>query len=117
MAKTVLIVDDEQEMAEALARVIERKGAKALIAATEEVATKLYKENAPDCVFLDLHLSETQGTEVLKKLREIDSNIKAYFMTGDQIFVERQSMEEIGAKGYLLKPIDVKELVKIIEGL
>ena len=115
--KTILIVDDEQEMAQSLGRIIERKGEKALIASTGEEALKLYKENKPDCVFLDLHLSEVKGTEVLEKLKSIDAQVKAYFITGDQIFVEKQPPESIGVMGYLLKPIDVEDVVKIIESL
>lgn len=115
--RTILIVDDEQEMAQSLGRIIERKGEKALIALTGEEAVKLYKDNKPDCVFLDLHLSEMKGTEVLDKLKEIDSKVKAYFITGDQGFIDKQTPESIGALGYLIKPIDVEEIVKIIKEL
>lgn len=115
--KTVLIVDDEQEMTESLARVIERRGVKVLTTASGEEALRLYKEDKPDCVFLDLHLSGMKGTEALEKLKEIDPQVKVYFITGDQIFVERQPPESIGAIGYLLKPIDVEDVVKIVESL
>ena len=115
--KTILIVDDEQEMAESLGRVIERRGVKALTASTGQEALKLYKENKPDCVFLDLHLSEMKGTEILKKLKEFNPKVKAYFITGDQIFVERNSPESVGAEGFLLKPIEVEDVFKIVESL
>ncbi len=112
--KTVLIVDDEQEMTLFLSKLIERKGLKALTASTGEDALRLYKENKPDCVFLDLHLPGTKGTEVLKKLRESDPKLKAYFITGDQLFAEKNPPESIGASGYLLKPIDTDDIIKII---
>ncbi|MBU1112361.1 MAG: response regulator [Candidatus Omnitrophica bacterium] len=115
--KTVLIVDDEQEMAESLGRVIERRGIKALTASTKEEALKLYQENKPDCVFLDLHLSESKGTEVLKKLKEIDPKVKAYLLTGDLVFTERNTPESIGVEGFLLKPIEVEDVFKIVEEL
>ena len=58
-----------------------------------------------------------RGTEVLLKLKEIDSKVKAYFITGDQGFIDKQSPQSLGVLGYLLKPIDVEEVLKIIDEL
>ncbi|MDP2922957.1 MAG: response regulator [Candidatus Omnitrophota bacterium] len=116
--KTILIVDDEGEMLAALAKMIERRGsAKVLTATTPEEGIKIYQENKPDGVFLDLHLSDITGIEVLQKLKQINPQVKAYFITGDQVFVDRNPPESIGVLGYLVKPIIPQELIKIIENL
>ncbi|MDP2922291.1 MAG: response regulator [Candidatus Omnitrophota bacterium] len=113
--KTVLIIENEQEALIPLARLIERRGIKALTAMRGQEGIKLYEENKPDGVLLDLHLPMMDGTEVLKKLKEINPLVKVYFLTGDQIFADRNPPESIGAMGYLIKPIMPQELMKVIE--
>ncbi|MFA6281793.1 MAG: response regulator [Candidatus Omnitrophota bacterium] len=116
--KTILIIDDEIEMLGFLKRIIERTMAvNVLTAQTPEEGIRLYRENKPDVVFLDLHLSDIKGTEVLKKIKEINPQVKAYFITGDEIFVNKNPAESLGAIGYLVKPIIPQDLIAIAEGI
>ncbi len=66
--KSVLIIDDEQELIERLAIFLQRKGLKVWTANTGEEGLPLYEEQRPDCVFLDLHLPTMDGISVLKKI-------------------------------------------------
>ena len=116
--KTILIIDDEIEMLGFLKRIIERAiTANVLTAQTSEEGIKLYQENKPDVVFLDLHLSDIKGTEVLTKIKGINPQVKAYFITGDDIFVNKNTAESLGAIGYLVKPIIPQDLIRIVESL
>jgi DNA-binding NtrC family response regulator len=116
--KTILIVDDEGEMLDSLKRFIERREATAVLTAkTLEQGLKVYQENKPIAVFIDLHLGDTSGIDVLKNLKAIDPNIRAYLFTGDKSFADRNPPESLGAVGYIIKPILPQELIKIIENL
>jgi len=116
--KTILIIDDEEEMAESLKRFIERKNvATVLTAQTLEDGIKAYQESKPIAAFIDLHLGDTSGVDVLKRLRQIDPNVKAYLFTGDEAFASENSPESLGAIAYIMKPILPHELIKIIENL
>lgn len=100
-----------------LSKTLERRGIKALTAATAEEGIKIYTENNPDGVFLDLHLPRTDGVQVLKSLKQINPQVKVYFITGDQGFIEKQSAESLSTQGFLFKPITASDIVKIVEGL
>ncbi len=116
--KTILIIDDEVEVLIPLKRIIERAiTANVLTAQKPQEGLKLYQENKPDVVFLDLHLSDINGTEVLARIKEINPQVKAYFITGDEIFANKTPAESLGAIGYLVKPIIPQDLVKIIESI
>ncbi|MCM8832011.1 MAG: response regulator [Candidatus Omnitrophica bacterium] len=117
--KTILIVDDEREMLEALKRFIEkRKIANILIATNIDETLKIYQENnKPEAVFIDLHIGNESGIDLLKNLKAIEPNIKAYFFTGDKVFADKNPPQKLGICGYIIKPILPAELIKIIEGL
>ncbi|MBP7088965.1 MAG: response regulator [Candidatus Omnitrophica bacterium] len=116
--KTILIVDDEGTMLDFIKRIIERRGvANVLTAQTPEEAVKVYQENKPLAAFIDLHLGDASGVDLLKNLKQIDPNIKAYFFTGDQTFANVNPPQSLGAIAYIIKPILPPELIKIIESL
>jgi len=115
--KTILIIDDEKELVGYLSMFIEKKGFNVLSAATGEEGSKLYKQNRPDCVFLDLHLTEMDGMTVLKEIKEIDPKASVYLATGDDSPELRKKGEELGIKGYLLKPLDIRAVIKILSSL
>lgn len=119
MGKTILLVDDEDETREMLAKVIERKGNKVFSAGCGQKAIELYKEHKPDCVFLDVKLPDIQGPEVLKKLKEIDPQAKVYFITGvsDEDYRLQEKAKELGAEGYLGKPILIEDIFELIDKL
>jgi len=119
MEKTILLVDDEDDTREILARAIGRKGVKVLSAECGQKGIDLYKEHKPACVFLDVKLPDIEGPEVLKKMKEVDPQAKVYFMTGvsNEDYALQQEAKELGAAGYLGKPILIEDIFKIIDGL
>lgn len=111
--KTVLIIDDEKELTDYLAKFIERMGFKVWTAQTGEEGLELYKANRADCVFLDVHLPAMDGITVLKKIKEVGPEANVYLVTGD----EGAALKSAGATGYILKPLDIRNVVKILENL
>ncbi|MDD5069778.1 MAG: response regulator [Candidatus Omnitrophica bacterium] len=117
MQKTVLLVDDEDEVRNILQRAIERRGVKVFSAANGEDGVKLYKEHNPLCVFLDVKLPGIQGPEVLRQIKEFDSQAKVYFITGmsGNLSELKEQEEKLGACGHLSKPILIEDVLKILE--
>jgi len=116
--KTILIVDDEGEMVESLKRFIERKAAaNVLTAQNPKEAVKVYQENKPIAAFIDLHLGDASGVDVLKDIKQMDPAVKVYLFTGDQSFADKNSPESLGAVGYIIKPVVPQQLIAIIEEL
>lgn len=115
--KTILIIDDEQEIVAYLSRFIERHGVNTLSALSGEEGISIFKEKHPDCVFLDFHLPKMDGIEVLKKIKKINTNVAVYFITGDQNLAVRTPIESLDIKGFILKPLNIEDVVKIIENI
>lgn len=119
MEKTILLVDDEPEARDMLAKTLTRRGHKVFIASSGQQAIDTYKEHKPSCVFLDVKLPDIQGPEVLQKLKQIDPQAKVYFITGvsDEDYRLSQKAKELGAQGYLAKPITIEDVFALIDAV
>lgn len=116
MNKKVLIVDDEEEIVAFMARFLKRLGIDSVTAISGEEALDFYHTDKFDCVLLDIHLGGISGIEVLKKLKQIDSNAKVIIITGSISADNKTKVLELGAIDYLQKPIDLADLKeKILE--
>ena len=115
--KTILIIDDEVYTRDHLGKIIERQGFKALTAGSGEDGIKLYMENKPDYVLLDILLPGIDGDDVFRYLKEIDQDAKIFFITGcDNVFSVDDAVK-MGAKGFLMKPIFTEDIMKLLNTL
>ena len=115
--KSVLIIDDEAYASEHLGKIIEKNGYKVFTALSGEDGLRIYRENKPDCVFLDILLPGIDGEDVLGYLKEIDPNANVYFITGQEDIISTTKAIDMGAKGYLAKPIYVEEILNLLKNL
>jgi DNA-binding response OmpR family regulator len=113
--KTILLIDDEEAMVESLARFIRRRGHNVLVTTKGDDGLELYEKNKPDYVFLDMHLPEMDGVTVLNKMKEINSQAKIYFITGDGAKDLKNEVESLGIEDFMLKPLDMDYVTRIIE--
>jgi two-component system chemotaxis response regulator CheY len=109
--KKVLVVDDSASMRKTIKKLLEKLGCKVVSEAKDGFdAIKKYKRYKPDFITMDISMPNMDGIEAVKKLIEIDQNIKIIMITslGEQVKV----MEAIiaGAKGYILKPLSAEYL-------
>lgn len=111
--KSVLLVDDESYI-DNIASVFSRHGVEVFIAKTGEEGLELFVKHEPDCVMLDINLPGINGIDVFYKLKEINSEVVVYFITGEVGCIELNRALDDGAKDYLLKPIDLTRLKEII---
>lgn len=100
----ILVVDDEQEIANALAGFFSRKGYDVRIANDGEAALELVKEHRPHLVFLDIRMPKKDGLTVLRAIREFDKTIKVIMVTA---FGTKEIVSEamrLGAVDFVRKP-------------
>jgi two-component system phosphate regulon response regulator PhoB len=118
MAKTILIVDDEEDLRKLVDFNLRTSGYQTLVAANGEEALEL-AQLGPDLIVLDLMLPDIQGTEVCKVLKRSkdtrDIPILILSARGDEI--DRVVGFEIGAEDYVVKPFSVRELVLRISAI
>jgi DNA-binding response OmpR family regulator len=115
--KSILLVDDEIFARDNLASIIRRFGFSVTTASTGEEAVKSYRENRPDYVFLDVLLPGIDGEDVFRYIREIDPRAKVYFITGCETIFTRDQALQLGASGYLTKPIRIEQLMALLTSL
>jgi two-component system, OmpR family, phosphate regulon response regulator PhoB len=109
---TILVVDDEIDIAELVALHLQREGLTALLAHDGLKAVSLAQEHKPDLIVLDLMLPGKSGISVLKDLRAEPrtSQIPVIMLTAKGALDDRLMGFEMGVDDYVTKPFSPKEL-------
>ena len=108
--KTVLVVDDEPEIARLVRDYLQHGGFAVLSAADGETALELARTRQPDLVVLDLGLPGIDGLEVTRSLRH-QGGVPIIMLTARDDESDRLVGLELGADDYVAKPFSPKELV------
>jgi two-component system phosphate regulon response regulator PhoB len=120
MAKTILIVDDERDLAATIAHAMEQEGWKTQLAHDGRTALELAgRQPPPDLVLLDLMLPDLSGTEICRKLRSQGhtQDIPIVMLTARTEEIDRVVAFEVGADDYVGKPFSVRELVLRVKAI
>jgi DNA-binding response OmpR family regulator len=114
--ETILLVEDEEPLRESAKTMLELNGYAVLTAEDGEEGIEVYKRNQKEIavVLSDLGLPKLGGRDMLRKIREINPNVKIIFASG---YVDPQTKSELfkaGAKFVLHKPYMKNEVLKKI---
>jgi len=115
LRKSVMVVDDEEDIRLTLSAIIEKEGVEVHLAASGEEALDIYMKKKPDLVFLDVSLPNMNGLAVLKAIKEIDEMAAVYFVSGVSGETFKTQARELGAKGHLPKPFFSKDVVSVVK--
>src|SRR6478752_4991656 len=113
---TVLVVDDEPNIADLIELYLDRDGFRVVKAATGEAAVRAAAEHRPRLVVLDVGLPDIDGLEVCRRLRQT-STIPVIFLTARDGEVDRVLGLELGADDYVTKPFSPAELVARVKAV
>ncbi|HVP01016.1 MAG TPA: response regulator transcription factor [Solirubrobacteraceae bacterium] len=114
----VLVVDDEETIAEVVARYLERAGYATRVAHDGERAIDLAGRERPDLVVLDLMLPRIDGLEVMRRLRADRAQPPAVILlTARGEESDRISGLRLGADDYVVKPFSPGELVARVDAV
>ncbi|MBM3561485.1 MAG: response regulator [Alphaproteobacteria bacterium] len=116
MAKTVLIVEDNELNMKLLHDLLEAQGYDTLQTRDGLEALKLAREHRPDLILMDIQLPEISGLEVTRRLKE-DAGLRgipviavtAYAMKGDE-----EKICQGGCEAYIAKPISVTRFLETV---
>jgi DNA-binding NtrC family response regulator len=106
----VLVLDDVWDAGELVRRILERKGYEVIPFTEEEEALGYIKENQVEVAILDMKLKKMSGVEVLEELLRLSPETKVLMLTGYPTLETARESLQLGAKKYLVKPIDKQEL-------
>ena len=111
MGKTVLIVEDEQNIVDILAFNLSREGYDTMEAYDGVTGLQLALEHNPDLILLDLMLPGMNGFEVCRRIRETGSTIPVLMLTAREEEADKVMGLELGADDYITKPFSMRELL------
>jgi DNA-binding response OmpR family regulator len=119
--KRILIIDDEEDVAISLSKVLEQYGFKTDYFIDPVLAYSNFKGGQYDLVILDIKMPEVDGFQLYQKVRKIDSRVKICFLTATEFFHEQIRKEhglgDFKQETFLRKPIEIENLVYSIEKL
>ena len=117
--KTVLLVEDEDNIALALEHLIGRQGYRLRRVADGDAAMAAITEARPDLVVLDVMLPGSSGYEICQSIRRDAAlaGIKILMMTARGGEVERRKGLALGADAFLTKPFAISDLTDQIKAL
>jgi len=111
----ILIVDDNIGLDKTMSFVLQRKGYDVTCAANGMEALEKSRNTQFDMIFMDIQMPVMNGVETLKRIREIQPNAAVVMMTAYAVEDLVKEALEAGAYAILYKPVDVDELIEMIE--
>ncbi|HEY7544816.1 MAG TPA: response regulator transcription factor, partial [Blastocatellia bacterium] len=112
-ARSIVIVEDDEDIADSIRYNLEREGFRVRIAGTGEQAINLILDRPPDIVLLDLNLPSMSGLEICRRLRAETSTARVpiVILTARADESDKVLGLELGADDYITKPFGMRELV------
>lgn len=116
---TVLVIDDQRDLAELVERALMQEGFDVIIATDGASGLSIAKEHHPDLVILDLTMPGMDGLEVCKRLRADPrrGRVPILVLSARASEADRVMGLETGADDYVIKPFGAKELVARVKAL
>lgn len=116
-ANSVLVVDDELKVLDFMCRFFKRQGLEVFSAATGREGVRIFKENSPDCVLLDIALPDMDGLSVLKEIKEINPRAVVHMVTGIGGDAIEKEAKRLSADGYISKPVNPDQLISLVKAI
>lgn len=112
----ILVVEDEETLAEAISFLLGKEGFEIEIAKTGTAAVEAFDKNGADLILLDLMLPGLSGTEVCRQIRA-KSSVPIIMLTAKDSEIDKVVGLEIGADDYVTKPYSSRELIARIRAV
>ncbi|MFP3928586.1 MAG: response regulator [Desulfobacteraceae bacterium] len=113
----IMVLDDVEDAGVMIKRILERKGHSVAVFTEERDALEHSRTKHVDIVVLDIKLKKISGVEVLRRIKEERPDIEVVMLTGYPTLETAKEAMGYGAREYLVKPIDKKELEDKIAGI
>jgi two-component system OmpR family response regulator len=110
----VLVVDDTKNIRNLLTTCLEIEGYQVLCAENGREVLNLFKQEQFDLVFLDIKLPGISGTEVLRRIREMENTVPVVIMTAFATVKNAVECTKLGAVAYLQKPFTAEKVRHIL---
>lgn len=113
----ILVVEDEVKIRESLVNVLSSRYSKVIGAQNGDEGLKKFKKFKPDLIITDITMPIMDGLDMAKEIKEISNDVPIVVLSA---YSEKERLLrsiDIGIDKYLIKPIDIDELFKVLENL
>ena len=108
---SVLLVDDEKDFLEVLAKRLRKRKLNLVAANSGEEAIRAIQSTQIDVVVLDMRMPQMDGLQTLREIKRINPVVEVIMLTGHANVETAVKGMELGAFDYLMKPVDIDELL------
>ncbi len=113
--KHILVVDDDEAVLKSFKALLEMKGYRVSTAENGQEAVKKACNNFYNLALIDIKLPDAEGTEVLREFSQINKQMKKIMVTGYASLDNSVESLNLGADGYLMKPVSPGRLLEFVE--
>ena len=113
--KLVLIVDDEESIRSSLSGILKDEGYSVITEAGGKAGLNAFAEKSPNVVLLDVWLSDSDGSDILREMVIINKNIPVIMISGHSDIDTAIKTIKIGAYDFIEKPLSLDRLVITVE--
>jgi len=110
----ILIVDDDESIREVLTSILTDEGYIVEAVDTGEKAIKATHEKFYNLALIDIRLPDIEGTKLLTRLKDTVPRMRKIIITGYPTLQNAIEAVNKGADAYIIKPIDMEEILKVI---
>jgi DNA-binding response OmpR family regulator len=119
--KRILIIDDEEDIADILRMTLEYNGFNTDTYTDPVLAYRNFRDGQYDLVILDIKMPDVDGFNLYQKIRRTDGKVKIIFLTASEYYYEQfrkeSGFDDFNQELFLRKPIETEDLVQAIKKL
>jgi len=109
----ILLAEDDSDIAELVVMMLVERGMRVTRVENGALAVAALSEGSFDIVLMDIHMPVMTGYEAIEKLREMGNVTPIIIMSASAIDADRERAQRLGCTAYLVKPVDVDDIVGI----
>jgi two-component system, OmpR family, response regulator len=111
----ILVIEDQEDLAELYESTLKKAGYKVRIALTGEEGLAEFRDSGADTVLLDMTLPEMHGTEVLREIRALNASVPVIVISAEASDQLREQCERLGVENYLSKPVNYDAMLTAVK--
>ena len=113
----ILVAEDDRFIREGLQELLELEGYKTVPASDGDEALKVFQEEKPDFILLDIMMPKRDGYELCREIRRARADVPIIFISAKAEEIDRVVGLELGADDYIMKPFGAREVIARIRAV
>lgn len=111
----ILVAEDSRISRRVVVQALQEAGHEVIEAVNGSDALEQFTASRPDCIVSDLLMPVMEGQELLRRIREIDTEIPVIIASADVQRTSRETCEALGISGFIHKPVDRQILIETVD--